>query len=92
MFAAACTGCHGWDGRGLAGMRGVNDPEATNFVQVVLRGFHHSVGSRLDMPGFAAGYADHELADLANYATGRFGAKAATLKADDVAKRRSQGD
>jgi mono/diheme cytochrome c family protein len=92
MFAAACTGCHGWDGRGLAGTRGVNDPEATNFVQVVLRGFHHSVGSRLDMPGFAAGYADHELADLANYVTGRFGAKAATLKADDVAKRRSQGD
>jgi mono/diheme cytochrome c family protein len=44
------------------------------------------------MPGFAAGYADHELADLANYVTGRFGAKAATLKADDVAKRRSEGD
>jgi mono/diheme cytochrome c family protein len=92
MFAAACTGCHGWDGRGLAGTRGVNDPEATNFVQVVLRGFHHSVGSRLEMPGFAAGYADHELADLANYVTGRFGAKAATLKAVDVAKRRSEGD
>jgi mono/diheme cytochrome c family protein len=93
MFAAACTGCHGWAGRGLAGTRAVNDSEATNFVQVVLRGFHHSVGGdRLGMPGFAAGYADHELADLANYVTGRFGAKAATLKADDVAKRRSEGD
>jgi mono/diheme cytochrome c family protein len=93
MFAAACTGCHGWDGRGLAGTRDVNDPEATNLVQVVLRGFHLSMGGgRLNMPGFAVGYADHELADLANYVTRRFGAKAATLKADDVAKRRSEGD
>jgi mono/diheme cytochrome c family protein len=93
MFAAACTGCHGWDGRGIAGTRDVNDPEATNFVQVVLRDFHLSGGgSALNMPGFAAGYADHELADLADYVTGRFGAKGATLKADDVAKRRSEGD
>ncbi|KRQ17768.1 cytochrome c [Bradyrhizobium manausense] len=93
MFAAACTGCHGWDGRGLAGTRAVNDPEATNLVQVVLKGFHLSAaGGRPNMPGFAAGYADRELADLANYVTGRFGAKTSTLKADDLAKRRSEGD
>lgn len=93
MFAAACTGCHGWDGRGLAGTRDVNDLEATNLLQVVLRGVHLSAsGGRLNMPGFAGGYADRELADLANYVTGRFGARAATLKADDIAKRRSEGD
>lgn len=93
MFAAACAGCHGWDGRGLAGTRAVNDREATNLVQVVLRGFHLSAGGgRLNMPGFAAGYANREVADLANYVTGRFGAKAATLNANDVAKRRSEGD
>jgi hypothetical protein len=44
------------------------------------------------MPGFAAGYANVELADLANYISGRFGAKAATLKADDVAKRRREAN
>lgn len=93
MFAAACTGCHGWDGRGLAGRRAVNDPEVTNLVQIILSGFHLSAShGRLNMPGFAAGYANVELADLANYISGRFGAKAATLKADDVAKRRREAN
>jgi mono/diheme cytochrome c family protein len=90
IFAGACAGCHGWDGRGMKGSRDVNDPEALNLTQVILDGVHVSTsGNRVDMPGFRADYADAEVAALANYLTGQFGSKPATLKPDDVAKRRN---
>ncbi len=90
IFAGACTGCHGWDGRGLKGSRDVNDPQALNLTRVILDGVHVSAsGDRVDMPGFRADYADAEVAALANYVTGQFGSKPATLTPDDVAKRRN---
>jgi mono/diheme cytochrome c family protein len=90
MFAGACTGCHGWDGLGLAGTRAVNDPEATNLTQVILGGIHLGAsGRQADMPEFGKAYADAEVAAIVNYITGRFGPRAAMLKPEDVAKRRS---
>ena len=92
MFAATCTGCHGWDGRGLVGTREVNDPAATNLTEVVLNGIHlRADGGQVNMPEFGKAYTDVELAALANYLTGRFGAAAATLKPEDVAKLRNGG-
>jgi mono/diheme cytochrome c family protein len=90
IFAGACTGCHGWGGQGLKGTRDVNDPQAMNLTHVVIEGVHlNSTNHHVDMPGFGTAYADAELAALANYITGRFGAKAATLKPEDVARHRN---
>jgi mono/diheme cytochrome c family protein len=90
MFATACVGCHGWEGIGLKATRAVNDPQALNLTQVVLEGIQfNSSDAAVNMPAFGSAYTDAELAALANYVTGRFGAKAAELKPDDVAKRRN---
>jgi mono/diheme cytochrome c family protein len=40
------------------------------------------------MPSFGKAYSDAEVAALANYVTGRFGAQASTLTPDEIAKRR----
>jgi mono/diheme cytochrome c family protein len=98
VFEGACASCHRWDGSGaqssyaaLLGSRTVNDPAAINLTQVVLH------GSRLQtkhgeefMPAFGNAYSDVEIAAVANYVTGRFGARAATVAPDQVAKRRQE--
>jgi mono/diheme cytochrome c family protein len=90
MFAMACTGCHGWDGRGIADTRAVNDPQAINLTQVVLGGIELSARGRdVSMPEFGKAYTDPEIAALANYVTGRFGIAPTKLKPGDVAKRRN---
>lgn len=88
MFAGACVGCHGWDGRGLAGTAAVSDPTALNLTHVVLEGVHLKA-AEVDMPEFGKGYSDAEVASLADYVTGRFGGHTASVTPDDVAKRRS---
>jgi mono/diheme cytochrome c family protein len=90
MYAGACAGCHGWDGRGIAGSRAANDPAAVNLTQVVLDGIHRAGIGTPNMPRFAAAYTDAEIAALANFVTGRFGGQASGLKAADVGKRRSE--
>ena len=44
----------------------------------------------LSMPAFGHAYSDDEIAAVANYVTARFGAKASSLTARDVAKLRVQ--
>jgi mono/diheme cytochrome c family protein len=96
-FAAACASCHRWDGSGtqtsyaeLLGAQSVNDAEATNLVLSVLNGGSLSTPhGEMSMPAFGGGYSDAEIAALANYVTGRFGAHASALSAKDVAARRA---
>jgi mono/diheme cytochrome c family protein len=96
VFAGACASCHGWTGISplshhatLTGVRAVNDPSARNVAQIVLSGSRHGDDeSELAMPGFGAAYNDDEIAAVANYVTGRFGAKSSAITADEVRKLR----
>lgn len=96
VFAGSCVSCHGWSGESglspfatLTGARTVNDPNAINVVQVVLNGNKAAAGA-LSMPAFGATHSDEEIAAVANYVTARFGSKASSLTAKDVAELRKQ--
>jgi mono/diheme cytochrome c family protein len=97
IFEGACVSCHGWSGVSLitnyatlTGDRAVNDPSAGNVVQVVLSGEHrHTADGLVLMPEFADAYSDTEIAAVANYVTGRFGAEPSHLTAKDVARFRA---
>lgn len=97
VYAGACAGCHGWTGVSpgiasatLTGTRAVNDPTAINVAQVVIRGGERQAeAGPSNMPAFGNTYSDSEIASVANYVTARFGAKAADLTADQVAKLRT---
>lgn len=96
VFAGACASCHGWTGTSplsdratLTGTRAINDPRARNVAQIVLSGSKHPApGSGIAMPSFGAAYTDEEIAAVANYVTGRFGAQASAITAKDVEKMR----
>ena len=98
VFEGACAGCHGWSGisplssvADLTGARAVNDPQATNVVQIVLAGEEPSSGQgALQMPAFGGSYSDSEVAAVANYVTARFGSKGSTLAARNVELLRAQ--
>jgi mono/diheme cytochrome c family protein len=98
VYAGACASCHDWTGVSpvipyatLTGVRSVNDPTATNVVQVILSGAHrHASDARATMPAFGAAYSDVEIASLANYVTARFGAQPSALTAQDIAMLRAQ--
>jgi mono/diheme cytochrome c family protein len=97
LFAGACASCHEWSGPGrqtpyasLLGSRSVNDPEGTNLTQVIL----HGAGLRLHdadvlMPAFASTYSDFEVAALANYVIGHYGAKKGEVTPQKVAQLRA---
>jgi mono/diheme cytochrome c family protein len=97
VYEGACAGCHGWSGispvlpfASLTGTRGVNDPKATNVAQIIIRGAQrHSMDESISMPDFGTTYTDAEIASVANYVTGRFGAQGSSLTADNVAKLRA---
>jgi mono/diheme cytochrome c family protein len=97
VYAGACAGCHGWTGISpgiasatLTGTRAVNDATATNVAQVVIRGGERRAqAGPSNMPAFGNTYSDSEIASVANYVTARFGAKAADLTPDQVAKLRT---
>jgi mono/diheme cytochrome c family protein len=97
VYEGACAGCHGWTGISpgiasatLTGTRAVNDATATNVAQVVIRGGERQAeAGPSNMPAFGSTYSDSEIASVANYVTARFGAKAADLTADQVAKLRT---
>jgi mono/diheme cytochrome c family protein len=98
IYEGACAGCHGWTGispvidyASLTGTRAINDPSATNVVQVVLNG--STAGDTqgdVSMPGFGRAYTDREIAAVANYVTARFGAKASSVNAAGVAQARRE--
>jgi mono/diheme cytochrome c family protein len=98
VFEGACAGCHGWSGisplssvADLTGARAVNDPHATNVVQIVLAGEERSSGpDSLHMPGFGGSYSDNEVAAVANYVTARFGSEGSSLDARNVELLRAQ--
>jgi mono/diheme cytochrome c family protein len=96
VYEGACVSCHGWSGESpildfanLTGTRAVNDPTATNVVQIVLSGSGHSRGA-LYMPDFGAAYSDNEIAAVANYVTARFGSEPSNLTAANVADLRKE--
>jgi mono/diheme cytochrome c family protein len=98
IYEGACVSCHGWSGNSpildyanLTGARAVNDPTATNVVQIVLSGSsNNSVHGGLYMPDFGSAYSDTEIAAVANYVTARFGAEPANLTAANVADLRKE--
>lgn len=98
VYAGACAGCHDWSGVSpvipyatLTGVRSVNDPTATNVVQVILSGAHRKFADeRATMPAFGDAYSDEEIASLANYVTARFGAQPSALTAQNIATLRTQ--
>jgi mono/diheme cytochrome c family protein len=97
VFAQACASCHSWTGVSalspfatISGNRAVNDPTATNVVQIVISGTQRSTPGALSMPAFGSSYSDTEIAAVANYVTGRFGSAASKLSAKDVADLRAQ--
>lgn len=98
VYEGACAGCHGWTGESpvlssatLIGTRAVNDPSALNVAQIVIHGGpRHVSNDPGNMPAFGSSYSDEEIASVANYVTGRFGAQASTLTADNVARMRAE--
>jgi mono/diheme cytochrome c family protein len=97
-FEGACVSCHNWTGIAdltpyatLTGSRAVNDPNATNVVQVILSGAASTSETGLaKMPAFGAAYSNQEIADVANYVTARFGTKGSSLTESEVAQLRAQ--
>jgi len=98
VYEGACVSCHGWSGNSpildyadLTGSRSVNDPSATNVVQIILSGSSHTnVHGGLYMPDFGSAYSDTEVAAVANYVTARFGAEPSNLTATNVAELRKE--
>ncbi len=97
VYAGACAGCHDWTGVSpvipyatLTGVRSVNDPTATNVVQIILSGAQRrTAGAHAAMPAFGEAYSDEEIASLANYVTARFGAQPSSLTARNIAELRA---
>lgn len=100
IYEGACVSCHGWSGASpilgyanLTGARAINDPTATNVVQIILAGSSrdsaHGSGS-LYMPEFGSAYSDTEVAAVANYVTARFGSSPSNLTAANVADLRKE--
>lgn len=99
IFAGACASCHDWTGVSpvtgyatLTGVRAVNDPSAVNVAQAIINGVNRTTreGGKIFMPAFGEGYSDDDIAAVANYVTGRFGAKGAKLTGKDVSDLRKQ--
>jgi mono/diheme cytochrome c family protein len=98
IFAGACQGCHGWTGESpvltyatFTGGRAVNDPSARNVAQAVVWGVtRESPDGPVVMPAFGQAYSDVEIAAVANYVTGRFGAVPSQITARQVARIRQE--
>jgi mono/diheme cytochrome c family protein len=98
LYEGACVSCHGWSGASpildyanLTGARAVNDPTATNAVQIIIAGSsRNSAHGDLYMPEFGSAYSDMEVAAVANYITARFGASPSNLTAANVADLRRE--
>ena len=94
IFAGNCASCHGWSGVSLltsdatlTGNRAVNDASAVNVAQMILSGANRLTPEGvLFMPAFGSAYSDTEIAAVANYVTGRFGATPSHLTARDIAE------
>lgn len=100
LFEGSCASCHGWNGEGvqspygsLRGAQTVNDPEATNLVQIILRGSQiQTREGQLVMPAFGHSMTDAEVAAVSNYVLRHFGDKRGAVTPDRVAKARVSGE
>ena len=100
LFEGSCASCHGWNGEGLQspygalrGAQTVNDPDATNLIQVILGGSEIETRDGLvHMPAFGHALTDAEVAALANYVLGHFGNKRPSVTPERVAKARHEGE
>jgi mono/diheme cytochrome c family protein len=97
VFEGACVSCHSWSGVSalsplatLTGARAVNDPSARNIAQVVIGGASRTPHGGISMPAFGSTYSEAEIAAVANYVSGRFGSRGASLGEQDVAEFRRQ--
>jgi len=98
VFEGACVSCHGWTGESsisplatLTGAWAVNDPTATNVVQIVIAGTkRHTPKGAISMPAFGNAYSDEEIAAVANYVTARFGSQRSQITGGGVAALRKQ--
>jgi mono/diheme cytochrome c family protein len=98
VFQEACVSCHDWTGVSaissyatIAGTRAVNDPAATNVVQIVISGTRRlNPKGVISMPAFGAVYSDTEIAAVANYVTARFGSAPSRITSKDVAGLRGE--
>ena len=89
VFTRACAACHGSNGVSpltplatLTGSRAVNDPIGANIVNVILFGARDF---KTIMPAFEHVLSDDDIADVANYVTGQFGAEPSVVTAARVA-------
>jgi mono/diheme cytochrome c family protein len=98
VFEQACVSCHNWTGISaispfatIAGIRAVNDPQATNVAQIVISGTKRSTPQGVvSMPAFGGVYSNVEIAAVANYVTARFGSEPSKITEKDVAELRGQ--
>jgi mono/diheme cytochrome c family protein len=98
VFEQACASCHSWTGVSaitpfatIAGTRAVNDHTGINVAQIVVSGTHRSSPDGVvSMPAFGAAYSDNEIAEVANYVTGRFGSAPSQVTAKEVAALRTE--
>jgi len=101
LFTANCASCHQATGEGLPGafppLKGnaaVNDDDATQHMQVVLRGAHDLVIDGVKygspMPPFADMLSDADIANIIDYERGAWGNHGKPVTAADVAAERAK--
>ena len=99
LYGLHCAGCHGDDGRGvagaypaLAGNRAVTMANPVNLVHIVLRGGFAPVTAGnprpFGMPPFATVLSDADVAALLSYLRGAWGQRAAEVTPLDVSRAR----
>lgn len=97
VYAGACAGCHGWGGSTVAsplvGLKTVNDPDGLNTMAVILRGIDLNLhtSDNIQMPAFADGLNDVEIAAVTRFIGAAFGTGPIDVSPDDVAKQRHHG-
>ena len=97
LYDAHCASCHQASGEGSfdGGLPPLFHNTATgradtgNLVMVILEGIRWTNDSGVHMPGFAHALSDHQVANLANYLTLRYGNPAARITATQVASLRA---
>ncbi len=99
IYFDTCTGCHKEGGVGqpgffppLKGMAGLQSPDPTNAVRVILQGARTAPTpthpTPLSMPSFAWKLNDEQVADVATYVRNAWGNSAAPVTPSQVAKLR----
>jgi mono/diheme cytochrome c family protein len=96
IYVGVCAGCHRPDGTGVnapiqtvQGATTLSNGHAVNLIQVILDGSDLSSASgETDMPSFARGYSDAEIAAVANYTAHQLGASDLSVSAADVDRQR----